>query len=76
MEHVSFSPCRTVIYSQWLPVQTMELTEPVTFTGTPDDLELLDACIENPDGDAPPSEHEVVGQYASQLVDCKTNTST
>lgn len=76
MEHVSFCPYRTVIYSQWSPIQTTELTEPVTFTGTPEDVQLLDACIENPAGDAPPSEQEVVGQYPSQLVCCRTNTST
>lgn len=69
MEHVSFCPYRTVIYSQWSPVQTTELTEPVTFLGTQRDLQLLEACKENPDGDA--LEPEDSGQYRCQMVFAK-----
>jgi len=42
--NISFCPYRTNI--DWSTIQTTHFTQPVTFTGTPRDLQLLDACKE------------------------------
>lgn len=49
MENVSFCPYRTSITYDWAAVQTTYLSQPVTFSGTPQDVQLLEACKEDTD---------------------------
>jgi hypothetical protein len=53
MEDISFCPYRT--NWGWSTLQTTRIAQPLVFQGTPDDLRLLAACIQQPEEQEKPA---------------------
>jgi hypothetical protein len=59
MDPVSYCPYRTNLdwsTSQRTRIQTTKVTQPLLFNGTPDDLRLLAACIQQPEEPEKPTD--------------------
>ncbi len=59
MDNVSYCPYRTNLgwsTIQTTAVQTTKVTKPLVFKGTPDDLRLLAACIQQPEEPEKPTD--------------------